>query len=1088
MTVLWNIQGAKKGASEARTPVETPDSLRSIAFAKIVDLISEGEIEGLVDGLKSVVLDGTPLENADGSFNFENVRIETRSGSQDQAHIAGFPSVENEIGVGVELRSDTPIVRTVSNPELSAVRVRLSVLALSKTDTTNGDIKPYRVSYAIDIAVDGGAFSTKITSAFSGKTTTKYERSHRIDLPEGSTWQVRVRRLTPNATSSTIADITMVESITEVIDAKLRYPNSAIAGIEVDASQFQNVPSRAYHVRGRRIRVPTNYDPATRNYSGVWDGTFKIAWTDNPAWIYYDLATNDRFGLGQLVNGEQVNRYALYRIAQYCDQLVSDGRGGQEPRFTCNVYLQTRAQAYKVLQDLASVFRGVSYYGGGQIIASSDMPRDPVYTYTAANVIDGRFTYEGSGRRTRHNVALVSWNDPTDFGRPKVEVVEYRPGIARYGIQQVEVTAFGCTSRAQAQRVGQHIVITDNLETETVTFSVGLDEMLVAPGDVINIADPARAGRRIGGRIKSATDTVVTVDRLPEVLNVGDSLRVALPNGRTEARTIQSIAGSAVTVTVPYSQVPVADGVWAVESSELALQTFSVLSIKEGDGITFAVTALKHVPGKFAAIDDGARIELPPISVVPPGVQAPPTNITLTDFSPIVQGIATHVLTISWIAPAKAVAYDVEWRRDDGEWVKAGRVTTTGIDIPGIYTGLYVARVRALNALGVASIPAVSAATQIDGKTSLPPALASLTATGVVFGIDLKWAFPPGATDTQRSEIWYSAVDDRATAIKLGDFAYPQNSHQLQGLAAGVTFFLWGRLVDRSGNIGPWYPDGALNGVVGQSSSDATPILGYLAGQIGKTELAQDLLEPIEGITPPMAGDAALFAGDSTRYAGVWSILSAAQEGDIALASRVDTVATRIDSNAALIQSESTARADADGALAQQVTTVQATANGAQASAQEALTATSTTDGRLNAFYTIRAQVDQNGKIYAAGMAIGVEQTMQGVQTQVLFQADRLALVNIANGVISTPFVIANGQTFISQAFIADGTITNAKIGDVIQSTALGAGGQPRWKLDKTGSLTMTGPVGGGYLQVNDQNIKVFSSGGVELVAIGDNI
>lgn len=1054
MTVAWNMQGAKKGASEARTPVETPDSLRSIAYAKIVDLISEGEIEGLVDGLKSVVLDGTPLQNPDGSFNFENVRIETRSGSQDQAHIAGFPSVENEIGVGVELRFETPIVRTVANPELSAVRVRLSVLALSKADTTNGDIKAYRVSYAIDVAVDGGAFSTKVTSAFSGKTTAKYERSHRVDLPAGSSWQVRVRRLTPNANSSTIADTTMVESITEVIDAKLRYPNSAIAGIEVDASQFQNVPSRAYYVRGRRIRVPTNYDPETRNYSGIWDGTFKIAWTDNPAWIYYDIATNDRFGLGQLVTAEQVNRYALYRIAQYCDQLVSDGMGGQEPRFTCNVYLQSRAQAYKVLQDLASVFRGVSYYGGSQIVASADMPRDPVYTYTAANVIDGRFTYEGSSRRTRHNVALVSWNDPADFGRPKVEIAEYRPGIARFGVQQLEVTAFGCTSRAQAQRVAQHIVLTDNLETESVTFSVGLDEMLASPGDVINIADPARAGRRIGGRIKAATDTVVTVDRLPEVINPGDSLRVALPTGRSEARTVDSINGTDVTVAAPYSQIPVADGVWAVESSELALQTFSVLSIKEGAGITFAITAVKHVPGKFAAIDDGARIEIPPISVVPPGVQLAPTDVSVSSFSPIEQGIATHVLTISWTAPANAVAYDVEWRRDDGEWVKAGRVTTTSVDIPGIYTGLYVARVRALNALGVASIPAVSAATQIDGKTSLPPALASLTATGVIFGIDLKWAFPPGASDTQRTEIWYSAVDNRATAIKLGDFAYPQNAHQLLGLAAGVTFFFWGRLVDRSGNIGPWHPDDATNGVVGQSSSDAGPILDYLAGQIGKTELAQDLLQPIETITPDMAGSAQIFAGNNTRYAGAWSILSASQEGDLA--------------------------------MAQQVETVQATVDGTTAAVQQVSETVVDLDGRISASYTVRAQVDSNGKIYIAGMGLGVEQQPDGsYQSQILLQADRLALLNIANGLVTTPFVIQGGQTFINDAFIGNGTITNAKIGDVIQSTALGFGGLPRWKLDKNGSMTLTGAVNGGWLTINDSVIEVFNASGTRVLRLG---
>lgn len=1146
------LHGAKKGASSARTPVETPDSLQSIAFAKIIDLISEGEISGLKDGLRSVYLDGTPLQGEDGGFNFQNVRFETRAGTQDQEHLAGFPSVENENSVNVQLRSDQPVVRSFTNPDLSAIRVRIAVQALQKTNTTNGDIEGHSVSYAIDVATDGGAFNTVISNAFTGKTTTLYERSHRVDLPEGSQWQIRIRRLTPNANSATIADTTLVQSMTEVIDAKLRYPNCALAALEVDASQFQAIPTRAYRVLGRIVAVPSNYDPQARTYAGIWDGTMKPAWTNNPAWVFYDLVTNDRFGLGHRIPAAWVDRWRLYQIAQYCDQMVSDGQGGQEPRFTCNVYLQTRQDAYKILQDMAAVFRGITYYAAGQVLASADMPQDPIYTFNQANVINGRFTYSGSARKVRHTVALVSWNDPDDFGRAKVETVEYRPGIARYGIQQVEVAAMGCTSRAQAQRIGLHILYTENLETETVTFGVGLEGVVPQPGDIIEVADPKRAGRRNGGRIKGASLQSVDLDLVPPGLSAGDTIRVLGSNGRSQARTISGIAGSTVSVSAPWATVPVATSVWAVSTAELALQTFRVLAVNEGDGaenaITYQITALEHVPQKFAAIDDGARIELPPISIIPPSAQQPPTNVRLSSHSFVEQGIAQHVLTIAWDPADKAIAYDVEWRRDDMSWVKAGRANTTNMEVRGIYAGNYIARVRAVNALNAVSMPALSGLTAITGKTTPPPSLASLTAAGIVFGIELSWTFPQGATDTQRTEIWYSPANNLAGATKLGDFAYPQAKHSMLGLAAGARFFFWGRLVDRSGNTGPWYP--ITNGVLGESSTDATAILKYLAGKIGETELSQNLLTKIQSVdslqpllpllwnqaasygkgrtvvyngrvyawtpdqagneTPPGtkwqdvgaatagygalvtqvgqntqsislidgrvtaqgtkvdgifvqldvngAGDTDWSAGSTNVFAGTVTVQSVLANADLALAQRIDTTQATLAENTAAVQVEATARATADSAIAQQVTTVQATANGAQSSASQALSSTANINGKLTSFYTLRAQVTADGKIYAAGMGLGVEQQQDGsYQSQILLQADRVAVINVANGSLTSPFVIQGGQTFINQALIGTGWITNAMIGNQIASTSVNGSGLPRWEINKTGGRVVRG-------------------------------
>lgn len=406
------LQGAKGGGKQ-RTPVESPDSLRSIAYFRILDLVSEGEIGGLVNGLQSIYLDETPLANPDGSLNFQNVHVETRTGTQDQEEVPGYPAVENEINVGVELKQSTPWIRSLSNTSLSAVRITIGVPGLSNANTSNGDINGYSVQYKIEVQTDAGAWQLAYNGAITGKTTSKYQRSHRIDLPAAQNgWNVRVTRITANANSSAIADITTIDSYTEVIDAKLRYPNSALLGISGDAAQFSNIPSRAYDLWGRVIQVPNNYDPLARSYSGVWDGSFKPAWTDNPAWIYYDLATHPRYGLGHLVTAAQVNKWELYRIAQYCDQPVSDGKGGAEPRFTCNVFLQSASDAYKLLSDLASVFRGISFWTGGAITASADMPADPVYAYTAANVIGGQFTYAASTRKTRYTTALVTWNDP----------------------------------------------------------------------------------------------------------------------------------------------------------------------------------------------------------------------------------------------------------------------------------------------------------------------------------------------------------------------------------------------------------------------------------------------------------------------------------------------------------------------------------------------------------------------------------------------------------------------------------------------------------------------------------------------------
>jgi predicted phage tail protein len=955
--------GGKSGGAQ-RTPVESPDDLHSISRAKILDLVSNGEIEGpahgLEAGLRDVYLDGTPLANANGDLNFPDVTVDFRSGTQDQDYIKGFPSTEVTTGIGIELRSDTPWVRSVTNLELSAVRVTLAVQGLSRVNTENGDIRGHRVNYVVEISTDGGAYVPVVQTSFRGKTTSTYARSHRVDLPDATTgWNIRVRRTTPNEDSATIADSTFVVDFTEVIDAKLRYPMSALVGIQIDAEQFQTIPARAYHLKGRRIRVPSNYNPETRAYTGTWDGTFQTAWSNNPAWVFYDLIVSDLYGLGDVIPSAWIDKWALYPIAQYCDELVPDGKGGQEPRFTTNAYIQSRAQAWKVLQDLASVFRGITYYAGGSVISTADAPRDPVYTYTAANVLGGKFNYTGSSRTARFTVALVSWNDMTDLGRSKVEVVEDRAGIIRYGLRPKEITAFGCTSQGQAQRLGRWLLLTSQLETQGVTFQVGLDGAIAMPGQIIQVADPTRAGRRIGGRVVSAGVDYIVVDA-PVVAGPGDEITITLPSGITETRTISAAMGGALTadtdeytadtteltadmtgfrssivnifVTEEFSEVPEPETIWALNTEELTTQRFRVTMVSEKEGIAFEIIAVQHLEGKYEAIDSATKIVIPPITIVPPVSQAAPEEVTISSFSVLTQGRTAYAAAIEWPAVEGAVSYEVEWLRDDGDWVPAGRTGATRKEIPNILAGSYLARVRAINSIGVSSLWTVSSLTELDGLIAPPPQVATLTTNSIVFGIEVNWTFPASLNIIERTELYYSTTNNFANAIKLGEFAYPQNTHTLMGLSAGLNLYFWARLIDKNGLPGERFPTGTT-GVAGQSSTNAADILGYLTEQITSTQLAAELLSEIEA-----GGEAAVAVGEVI------------------------------------------------------------------------------TD--LAAMYTIKTQLTVDNRTYVAGIGVGVENDEGEIESQVLVSAERFAVIDPGGDGVTVPFVVQDGSVFINSAFI----------------------------------------------------------------------
>ncbi|HCR1868681.1 phage tail protein [Enterobacter hormaechei] len=1177
MATAIAIKGRKGGSSSSRTPTEQPDDLQSVAKAKILVALGEGEFAGQLTA-KDIYLDGTALENADGSQNFSGVTWEFRAGTQAQKYIQGIPGTENEINVGTEVSSATAWTRTFTNTQLSAVRLRLKWPSLFKQED-DGDLVGYSVNYAIDLQTDGGTWQTVLNTSVTGKTTSGYERSHRIDLPQaGSTWTIRLRKITSDANSAKIGDTMMLQSFTEVIDAKLRYPNTALLYIEFDSSQFNgSIPQISCEPRGRVIRVPDTYDPETRTYSGTWTGTFKWAWTDNPAWIFYDLVVSDRFGLGDRLTTANIDKWTLYQVAQYCDQMVPDGKGGSgtEPRYTCNVYIQERNDAYTVLRDFAAIFRGMTYWGDDQIVALADMPRDVDFTYTHANVIDGRFTYSSSTTKNRYTNALVSWSDPDNAYSDAMEPVFEQALVARYGFNQLEITAIGCTRQSEANRKGRWGILTNNKD-RVVTFNVGEDGNIPQPGYVIAVADRNLSGRELGGRISAVNGRVLTLDRAPDA-SAADRMIVNLPSGVSQSRTIQSITGNKVTVTTAYSETPVSEAVWVIESDELYAQQYRVITVTDNNDGTFTIVGANHDPDKFDRIDTGAIIDQRPVSVIPPGNQSPPANIVISSFSVVQQNISVETMRVSWDQAQNAIAYEAQWRRNDGNWVNVPRSSTTSFDVPGIYAGRYLVRVRAINAAEISSGWGYSEEKTLTGKVGNPPKPVGFIASeNVVFGIELNWGFPANTDDTLKTEIQYSLTGTEDDAMLLADVPYPQRKYQQMGLKAGQIFWYRAQLVDRSGN-----ESGYTEWVRGQASIDVSDITDVILEEIKDSDTFKDLIENAVDSNEKIAGmandikqasdeleqqakDIAKNAQDvgkvqtsvnelSSTVGNVSSSLSQLEQtvatADTALGQRIDNISVSMDgmtggvknSAIAIIQGnlaqvaarktlsasvagnsaqldridevivnekEATARSllslqtDVNGnkasinslnqtfsdyqqAMATQINGITATVNGHTSAITTNAQAIANVNGDLSAMYNIKVGVSSNGQYYATGMGIGVENTPSGMQSQVIFLADRFAVTTAAGNSVALPFVIQNGQTFIRASFIQDGTIENAKIGNYIQSNNYVAG-SVGWRLDKAGTFENYGSTAGeGAMKQTNQTISVRDSNNVLRVQIG---
>lgn len=830
-----NIHGSKKQKGQARKPTIATDDLVATSYAQILYGLCEGEIAGLADDGKSIRLENTPLINDNGEPNFEGVSWEFRTGTLDQTHIAGFPSVENEYNIGVELRHDRDWTRQINNRELSAVRVRLNFNAL-KEQKENGDITGYAISYAIDVQTDGGSFVEVLTDTVRGKASQGYKKAHRIDLPNAGTakrWTIRVRRITPNRDSELVADTMSIDALTEIIDAKLSYPCTALLGISYDAKTFNNIAKIAVRLKGKIIQVPSNYNAETRQYNGLWDGSFKFAYSNNPAWVFYDLCTHKRYGLGERLSG-MVDKWRLYQIGQYCDELVDDGKGGQEPRFTCNVYIQKADDAYRVLQNLASVFRGLSFWDGQNIVVDSDTPKDPVYTFSPANVVGGEFSYTGTRARDRHSLSKVAWDNPENNFTTEYELIPDEEAIAKYGVRTLDISAFGCTSKGQAQRAGLWALKAEQLQTQTVTFKTGLQGFIPQVGQVINIADNVFAGRAISGRIVNVNGKQITLDRMAG--KIGDILTVATADGIVSSQ-ITAVQGEILTLKQALNIAN--ESIWAIISDDLKLKQFRILTIAQNDDATFDITALEYNRQKYAVVDNGAMVTQEPFTVLKVATISAPKSVALTAHTRTHQGQAVTTLNIAWEQVSGAVAYIVEWRKDDGNWQTLPKVSGQSVDIDGVYAGVYQAKVRAIDAFDNESLSQSSQLTNIAGKHGKPPRPINLSVQGVLFGMNLGWNFAKGSGDTNYTEIQVSP-DGRSNIATLGTFAYPTNKHEITGLQGNLTQFYRARIVDKLCNTSDW-----TDWVSGTTSADADKVLDILSGQISQSHLDQSLRTPI---------------------------------------------------------------------------------------------------------------------------------------------------------------------------------------------------------------------------------------------------
>jgi predicted phage tail protein len=790
--------GGKGGGGKAYVPSTARDGLDSVQYAQVIDLISEGEIQGLKDGLKSIFINNTPLQNPDNTYNFQNVSVYTTTGTQNQASIPISNNIENEIPVGIQVLNGLPVIKSITSPNVDAARITITVPQL-QAFTDKGDIVGASVNLQIAVQYAGGGFTTVIDDTISGRSGDLYQKDYIVNFTGNKPVDIRVTRITADSADPKLSNNISFTSLTEITYARLRYPNSALVGLRIDAEQFSSIPSRSYLVRGIKIRIPSN---ATVNqttgrliYSGTWNGTFgAAAWCTCPSWILYDLLTSTRYGFGDHIQAASLDKWSFYSSSVYANQLVANGFGGQEARFTCNVNIQTQEEAFKVVNDLCSVFRAQSYWSTGTLTVSQDKPTDSAYLFTLANTLEGGFSYQNSSKKTRPTVALVSYLDLTTR-EIAIEAVEDSVAIAKYGVITTQVSAFACTSRGQASRIGKWLLYEEN-NSEIVSFVASIEAGVICrPGQVIEISDPMRAGSRRGGRISSATTLAITVDDATGLSGANSpTLSCILSDGTVQTRAVSSISGKIITVATAFSSAPNANSIWIFESNDLQTSTWRVLSVAEQDGSNYAVTAISYNASKYAYIEDGAPLQVRDVSNLNE-IPAAPTNLAFTEALYTYQSQVRAKVIAGWKPVLGVNQYEVRWRKDSGNWTII-RQPSVDLEILDITPGLFEFTVYSLNAAGKPSSTALEGSVTALGKTAPPSDVQTFTATlDPSVGVTLSWGAVTDL-DLQGYEIWQGS--GFGSGSQIGVFSATSKKLGLVGL--GTTTW-WIKALDTSNSL-----------------------------------------------------------------------------------------------------------------------------------------------------------------------------------------------------------------------------------------------------------------------------------------------
>ncbi|BDE03272.1 TipJ family phage tail tip protein [Pasteurella multocida] len=827
--------GGRKGGG-GHTPYEAPESGQSKQFVSIVEIVSEGQIKGLVDGVKSVYLNNTPLQASDDSYNFKNVEAQGRIGTQDQEVMEGFNTSEKEIAVSTQVKKLTPITRTITDRKVSRLRLTLGVQSLFHQND-KGDVYGSKVDFTVTIGERSHLVS------ISGKYSSQYLKQVEFgDLPPVP-FQVKVERVNADSKSQRLQNNTIWASYTEIIETQFAYPNTAILGIRFDSEYFSSIPNRTYEIYGIEMKVPSNYDPFERTYTGFWDGTFKIAWTNNPAWILYDLMTNKRYGLGWRLGEFNVDKWALYQAAQYCDQMVPDGFGGQEPRFTCNAWLTDQRKAYDVINDICSIFRAMPVWNGREFTVVMDRPADPVWTYTNANVISGEFSYQYSAQKARHNEIHIEYIDADDSYERKIEVVSDDDLIRRHGLNVKKVTAFACTSRGQAFRTGKWILETERLETKTVTFAVGAEGLMHIPGDIIRVADCDYADTNIGGRVLDINGNKVTLDR---EIEINGNSHLTYIDGEAKHKDIRIVSKNGKEVMLESEPVGLAElGVWSLTTQEINVQLFRALTINEEEQGQYTIVALQHEPQKEAIVDNGAVFEPRETTLSTAGLD----KVSHVNVQANGDGVA---LSFDYVVKHSAmVKYQIKLYKAGTFYKIYDDLTSPNYKFTGLPDGEYTAEIRAKNEQGQLS-------EAVTKSFNISFAVSELTTVSKVFGILLQWKNPVFANPNSAIEIWTSTDNQFENARKLVSLSYPTSEYLFSGLGVNEKHYFWVRMIDTAnGNAGEF-----TKSVVGTSEKSGKKLVEYIQGQVTKSTLAKDLAQEITQIqaTASEATDSAKMA------------------------------------------------------------------------------------------------------------------------------------------------------------------------------------------------------------------------------------